>query len=255
MNKNVPNSYGLTTRSLHWVSAIIVVALIVAGLIMVELPTATPGQVAAKFELYSWHKTVGVLLLFLGALRLLRTVSCSRPKPLATHSAMEVTIARAVQTFFVVALVILPVTGLLKHLTSMGGAPIWFWPIDGWLNLGNHEPVSKFAGLIHQCFAYGLIAALFLHVSGALKHHFIDRDTTLLRMVSGVDRHEPPQAVVSDKAVRRGVWLGLALSSIAIVVAAGQVLTNSPTNPGAVSQASKRPNNRWTSGCCCALDS
>ncbi len=245
MNKTVPNSYSLATRTLHWVSAIVVIALAVAGLVMVELPSATPGQVAAKFEFYSWHKTVGVLLLFLGAFRLVRTVSSPRPRPLATHSVIEVTIARAVQTCFVVALVILPVTGLLKHLTSMGGAPIWFWPIDGWLNLGNHESVSKFAGLLHRYFAYGLIAALFLHVSGALKHHFIDRDTTLLRMISGVNAHEPPKTVIPDKAVRRGVWLGLALSSIAIAVAVGQILSNSPAKPGVVSQVQ---NGRTTEG-------
>jgi len=233
MHKNATNGYGIVTRYLHWMSAIIVIGLAGVGLLMVELPSATPEEVAAKFELYSWHKTIGVLLLFLGALRLARTIVCRRPSPLASHAAWEVTISRAIQTFFVIALVVLPLTGLLKHLTTSGGAPIWIWPIDGWLNLANSEWVPRAAGEMHQIFAFGLIVAVVLHIGGALKHHFMDRDVTLQRMVSGtVDRRTPSRPRESDVAVRRGVWIGLALSTVAIAMAAGQlkIYTSLETN-------------------------
>ena len=45
------------------------------------------------------------------------------------------------------------------------------------------ENQADIAGDIHQYAAYSLIALVVLHALGALKHHFIDKDSTLLKMI------------------------------------------------------------------------
>ena len=205
-----PSAYSAGARLLHWATAAFLVAAVVLGFVMTAASSDTPALLAEKLRLYSWHKTIGVGILLLGLLRLARTLGLPRPPPLASHAPAEIAAARAVQTFFIVALVAVPVTGLLGHLTTPGGAPIWLWPIADDAPLADLERLQAVVKNIHLAFAFGLPAALALHVAGALKHHFIDRDQTLRRMTTGSGGGDGAAAGTNGAAGKWGVLCGLA---------------------------------------------
>ena len=84
----------------------------------------------------------------------------------------------------------MPVSGIV--MSSMGGHNVPLFGID--LIPANHDPVNpqdtiarnaelgELAGEIHEIVGYLLIACIVLHIAGALKHHIVDKDGTLLRM-------------------------------------------------------------------------
>ena len=51
--------------------------------------------------------------------------------------------------------------------------------------VGENQSLSKFMAESHETIAWILIAFITLHILGALKHHFINKDTILRRMLPG----------------------------------------------------------------------
>jgi cytochrome b561 len=174
MNSN--NRYGIVAIALHWLMAILIIGLLILGLYMVSLPISHQ-----KLKLYGWHKEYGFLALLLVTLRFIwRAINIT---PQLNLPWLEKIAARSVHALFYILLFAMPLTGLL--ITSAAGLPASFFGL--FLIPTLIQPNEEWRILFqtwHQWIGYLLIAMIILHASAALKHHFINKDTILKRMLS-----------------------------------------------------------------------
>jgi len=189
---NTTASYGGVARVLHWLTALLILTLIPLGVIANALPYETSEELAHKAWLFSLHKTLGVAVFFVALLRIGWALSQPKPALLNAEKRFESFAAELVHWLLYASLVIVPLSGWLHHAATTGFAAIW-WPFGQNLPfVPKSEPVAAFFAAWHFVFTKVLAVSLFLHVAGALKHHFIDRDDTLRRMLPGYVPHDLP---------------------------------------------------------------
>ena len=183
---NTRERYGLVAQLFHWVTAILVMALVPLGLVMVWLPADTAGAVSLKVWLYSLHKTLGVTVLAVALARIAWALVCVRPRPLHPERRAETLAAETVHWLLYAGIVLAPVTGLLHHYATIGFAPIW-WPLPQDVPfVPKSEPLSIVFKWVHWGSALMIVVALGAHIAGAMKHLIVDRDETVARIVPGV---------------------------------------------------------------------
>ncbi len=182
---NTIERYGSVTKTFHWLMALLILTLIPLGWFAEQLPYETDAQLARKAWLFSLHKTLGVTAFFVALGRIFWAGSQPKPGLLNAENKAESFAAETVHWLLYAALVIVPLSGWISHAAAEGFAPIW-WPFGQGLPLvPKSVGVEHFFSAIHWVATKVLIAAIVLHVAGALKHHFIDRDATLRRMWPG----------------------------------------------------------------------
>lgn len=175
--------YGITAIALHWLLGLALVALLGVGWYMTGLPFSPQ-----RLKLYNWHKWAGVAILLLSALRLAwRLISPPPALPAAMQAAMprwQQVAHHGVHHVLYALFFIVPLVGWAY--SSAAGFPIVFL---GVIALPDFVPASPaLAEAIkpwHAWTAYTLAALVALHVAAALKHHFIDRDGIISRMLPG----------------------------------------------------------------------
>jgi len=173
--RNTNHRYGLISIALHWVMAILVIALFALGKYMITLDYYHPMYLA----LPEWHRGLGVLTALLLVMRLLWR--WSNPLPDLSGRPWEKPLARLVHRLFYVLLLAIVISGYLIS-TADGHALAVF----GWFDipaLTRGANLEDRAGAVHNFLAWLLAFMLAMHVGGALKHHFIDKDATLMRML------------------------------------------------------------------------
>lgn len=178
MLKNTESSYGTLSKALHWLVALVVFTMFVVGLWMVELDYYSDWYRTAPH----YHKSVGILLSLVVIFRLVWRVTNKRPKPLATHSRLEIIAAHIAHLLLYVALFSIFISGYLISTADGRGIDVFNWftiPSAGEFI----EQQEDVAGTLHKWLAYGLIGLVSIHALAAVKHHFIDRDNTLKRML------------------------------------------------------------------------
>jgi len=192
---NTAQSYGGIAKTFHWLTALLILTLIPLGWYANQLPYETDAQLAQKAWLFSLHKTLGVTAFFVALARILWAVVQPKPGLLNSEKKLESFAAELVHWLLYGALVIVPLSGWISHAAAAGFAPIW-WPFGQGLPLvPKSVGVEHFFSALHWTATKVLVVALLLHIVGALKHHFVDRDSTLRRMLpgSGAVAHIPPQ--------------------------------------------------------------
>ena len=170
--------YSLLLRILHWLSGLLIIGLFAVGLWMRSLSYYDSLYQVLPF----WHKSVGFLLMALVLLRLAVRASSTPPLPLASHRPWERLVASLTQWLLYGLLFAMFISGYL--IATADDRPASFF---GWFDIpilfsafANQEDV---AGLWHQYCAWALIVLSVLHGLAALKHHVIDKDVTLKRML------------------------------------------------------------------------
>tara|TARA_R110002049_G_scaffold10127_2_gene50289 strand:+ start:84944 stop:86137 length:1194 start_codon:yes stop_codon:yes gene_type:complete len=182
---NTTLRFGSVTKAFHWLTALLILTLIPLGWYADELPYDTAPELARKAWLFSLHKTLGVSVFFVALLRILWAATQPRPALLNADHKLEAFAAETVHWLLYGALVIVPLSGWIGHAAAAGFAPIW-WPFGQNLPLVPKNPaIEHIASAVHFYAGRMLILALLLHIMGALKHHVIDRDATLRRMLPG----------------------------------------------------------------------
>lgn len=175
--KNTSNHFGIITTSLHWVMAILLIGLVILGLYMTWIPISPQ-----KLKLYGWHKELGILALMLVMIRIVWRLRNINPS-LSSLSPLERLAAHTVHWAFYAFMFAIPISGWF--ITSAAGLPVSFF---GLFLLPNIVPANEEQRLlfeeIHKWLSYGLIATFCAHVAAALKHHFINKDDILRRMLS-----------------------------------------------------------------------
>lgn len=173
---NTQNSYGLVAILLHWIMALLIIGLLVIGLYMVRLPVSLQ-----KLKLYGWHKEYGLLVLWLFILRISWRLATITPL-LTGLTTFERVAARSVHWAFYLFMFAMPVTGWV--ITSAAGLPASFFGLFILPDLVSpNAAIMHTFQQIHAWLGYALIAVIVLHTSAALKHHFINKDDILRRML------------------------------------------------------------------------
>jgi cytochrome b561/polyisoprenoid-binding protein YceI len=193
--RNTTQSFGAVTRTFHWLTALLILTAIPLGFIANRLPYDTAEALAQKAQLFSIHKTLGVTAFFLGLARIVWALIERHPAPMHPDRKGELTLASAVHWLLYISLVAVPLSGWVHHAAVTGFAPI-LWPFGQTLPfVPQSEPVAAASGAAHWVFTKLLGLAILLHVAGALKHHLVDKDATLLRMLRGAKAPDQPQPV------------------------------------------------------------
>lgn len=185
--RNTKESFGLVNIVLHWVVALAVFGLFGLGVWMVELGYYDPWYQRAP----ALHLSIGLLLFVLLLLRVLWRLSGPMPRALDTHSPLERIAAVSVHLLLYLLLFAVVATGYL--IASAGGEPIPVFDLFRVPALpGLIDDQEDVAGYIHAWLAWGLVVLAALHALASLKHHFIDRDTSLVRMLGGARNLSDP---------------------------------------------------------------
>lgn len=189
--RNTDRSFGTLTRMFHWLTALLIVTAFPLGLMAQNAPYATAEEVAAKMQLFSLHKTLGVAVFFVALARILWALAERRPAPLHPERRAETFVASLVHWLLYLSLVAVPLSGWILHSATTGMAPI-HWPFgQGLPFVPKSAGIAAAAGLAHYVFTKIMLVSVILHVAGALKHAVWDRDATLRRMLSGAAGGKP----------------------------------------------------------------
>jgi cytochrome b561/polyisoprenoid-binding protein YceI len=232
---NTPQSYGAVARSLHWLTALLIITAIPLGVYANGLPYDTSEALAWKAQVFSLHKTVGVAAFFVALARILWALTQARPAPLHPGRVWETRVAEGVHWMLYISLVAVPLSGWVHHAATTGFAPI-LWPLGQDLPLvPKSVAVEQGAAAAHWVFTKLLAAAILLHIAGALKHAIIDRDATLPRMWRGTPSTAAPRphrargpALAALAVYGVGAGLAVALTAPAPQVAQAPVSTAMP---------------------------
>lgn len=231
-----PTTYNSVTKVFHWLTAVLILAIIPLGVIANGLPYETSEQLATKAYIFSWHKTLGVAVFFVALLRIVWAATHAKPGPLHPDRKLETFVAEVVHWVLYISLVAVPLTGWIDHAAVTGFAPIW-WPFGQTLFfVPESQTVSGvFAGL-HWVFGKLMVAAILLHIAGALKHQIIDKDATLRRMWFGRSKMPAVAAHVTSMGPRVGAVLAFVIASGAAYSAGWLEKHNSVVEVAALSE-------------------
>lgn len=177
MIKNTDNSYGSVSIIIHWLSALTIFGLFGVGFWMVDLSYYSEWYRTAPH----YHKSVGLLLLAVTIFRIIWKVVTPSPKIIA-KKRIESIAAHAGHGILYVLLLVILVSGYLISTADGRAIDVFNWfavPSLGEL-FANQEDI---AGEIHEYAAYTIMGFAVLHILAALKHHVVDKDATLTRMI------------------------------------------------------------------------
>ena len=171
-------SYSPTAIILHWFIAILIVAAFSLGLIMSDMP----GLTMTKLKYFSWHKWLGVTIFVLMVARTLWRVTHPVPSlPLST-AAWQKKIATWMHRAFYALLIAIPLTGYFYSLAA--GVPVvYFGIIPLPVLIEKNDVLKEILDNAHSFLNFSMAGLVALHVLAALKHHFIDHDGVLARML------------------------------------------------------------------------
>ncbi|MFN7224366.1 MAG: cytochrome b/b6 domain-containing protein [Paracoccaceae bacterium] len=216
--RNSLQSYGRVARLFHWTTAALILVAIPLGIIANRLPYDTAEALARKAQLFSVHKTLGVVVFLVALGRIVWAVTQTHPAPIHPDRRAELWMARLVHWMLYISLVAVPLTGWVHHAAVTGFAPI-LWPFgQGLPFVPQSGEVAATAGAAHWVFTKLMIVSILLHVAGALKHHIIDRDSTLRRMLRGT--RAPDQVVAPTTSPVLPMLIAFALFGLGAGVAA-----------------------------------
>lgn len=169
--------YPLLSRILHWLTALLVIGLFFSGWYMVQLDYYSPWYQ----KLPQWHIFSGFILSFLWTIVLLR-LPLVKNSFKNSYSVLEQVSARLVKNLFYLLVLIMIVSGYLIATADGDGVLLFDYLKIPAISHFSATQIDTI-GLIHQYTSYFLIFLVCFHILGAMKHHFIDKDETLKRML------------------------------------------------------------------------
>lgn len=166
------DKYPPALRLLHWVRALLILGLIAAGWLM----TAPNDGVTSTFDfLYPWHKSFGILafLIVLSQLAIRAMSQLPGPAPLSTP---EKVLSQAAHILMYVLLLVVPLMGYAMSSSYSESDGVTFFGLQVPELLPKNDEAFKLFQVLHKTLAYMLLGLVALHVAGALKHRFLDKD-------------------------------------------------------------------------------
>lgn len=168
------------TISLHWLVAISIIMLMVVGIYMSNNDV---------YSLYPIHKSIGILIFAVILVRVVWRLKNGFPEPVGNYSSIEHILAKLVHWVLLIGTVMFPISGMM--MSGAGGHGLEVFGVqllaENVNAAGEAVPLNAQAAKLgynmHGLLGKVFIAAIALHVIGALKHHIVDKDGTLRRML------------------------------------------------------------------------
>jgi cytochrome b561 len=174
--RNSRSQYGLVAQLLHWGIVVLVATQLVIGVRAADLPFSM-----ARLQLLAQHKSLGMTVLMLMALRLGWRL-LDRPPELVEGPDWSRTLARLTHWGFYVLLLAVPVSGWI--LSSASNLSVSWFRLFTWPDLVAADPaLADAARTTHNALVILLVAMVVLHAVAALAHQLVWRDGVLLRML------------------------------------------------------------------------
>lgn len=193
--------WGTVAKTLHWLMALLVITAATIGWIMLTLDNSP-----TKVKIYSVHKSIGITVLALVLMRLVWRAFDQPPLPIMSIPRWQRIAAISVHVLLYLLMLAIPLSGWVFN--SASNFPLQWFGLFHLPNItgGANPELKAFARAAHYWLFWILVLAFCMHVAAALKHHFVDKDTVLLRMLprrattlSSADHviktpHLPPEA-------------------------------------------------------------
>lgn len=191
MLKNSKSRFGWVSIVIHWLMAIAIIGMFGLGVWMVDL-----DYYDAWYHRSLWiHQSIGMLLLFLLIFRLVWRLT--NPIPEILGEWWEKLIAIWVHRGHYILMAAVMITGYLITTAYGRGVDIFgLFEFPALLDADKGRESS--AGFIHMLLAWGFMGYIGMHAAAALKHHLIDKDVTLLRML-GLSKNENDNKEKNDE--------------------------------------------------------
>ena len=211
---NTKERYGRVAQAFHWTIATLFILNYPLAIVAEKLPRTTGEEVARVVALFSWHKTIGVVVFALAVARIAWALANPHPRLLNAERRVEAFAAATVHWVLYGAILAMPLAGMAIHWTSPGFAPLKLPFPDEIGLLPQTSRASEIAATVHWALGIVILLSIAAHVGGALKHHFIDRDQTLVRMLptrTPEIGHLPPPSMQPSARATAAVGLGALL--------------------------------------------
>ncbi|NWG86968.1 MAG: cytochrome b [Hydrogenophilaceae bacterium] len=178
-----PTAYTRTAITLHWLLAGLILVALPLGLTMAELALSP-----TKLQLYAWHKWLGVTVFGLALVRVVWRLTHPAPPLPASLPAWQRTAAHGLHGLLYGLMLAIPLSGwLMSSAKGFQTVYLGLWPIPDLL--AKDEALAETLATLHAWLNYSLIALLLAHVGAALKHHFVERDAVLGRMLPWLQKN------------------------------------------------------------------
>lgn len=175
-----PLGYSGTQKLLHWVIALMVLTLIPVGFYMVRRGAATNFDQMTN-ELYTAHKTFGIIVLALMLVRIVVRIRAGTPAPEPSLNRLQIIAAEAVHGLLYVMLLCVPLLGWLG--VSAYGARGLLGGVELPALLGKDTVLGEVILKYHGYAAILVVLLLGAHIGAALLHRFILKDGVVKRML------------------------------------------------------------------------
>ncbi len=169
-----------TTIVLHWLVGLTIITLIAVGLYMSEYEV---------WDLYPIHKSIGMILFVFILYRFIRRMKRGWPQPVGQYKGYEIILSKVVHWVLIIGTILFPISGMIS--SGAGGHGLSIFGLE--LLASNYDASGEAIALnsaladlgheTHEILGTVMIVVISLHILAALKHHFIDKDNTLKRML------------------------------------------------------------------------
>lgn len=177
--KDTQQRLSRTTILLHWIVGLGMIALIGVGIYMSK---------NEAFNLYPIHKSIGAILFIFILWRVVWRIINGFPQHVGNYSAAEKILSKIVHWVLLIGSLMYPISGMMMSVMGGHGAAIFGLSliapniVDG-KSLPLNEALAGMGANVHQMITPIMIAAIVLHIIGAYKHHIIDKDDTMRRIL------------------------------------------------------------------------
>ena len=195
---NIVTSYTKTAKLLHWLIAILIFGMFALGWFMTDIPKEAAKQTVFdifNLGIFHWtvaeeisprsfyfnvHKSFGITIFALVIIRILWRLTHKPPALLISYKAFERKLATSAHHLLYLLMISLPLSGAIMAVYSKYGIKWFGMPFIKGLD---NNPMRLIFKDTHEVIGLILVSILVLHIAGALKHQFIDKDDTLKRML------------------------------------------------------------------------
>ena len=182
---NTTDRFGLVAIILHWVIALTIFGLFGVGWYMIDLSYYDK----LKYTLPAIHKSIGMLLIMVFVLSVIWKLINLTPEPVEGSTRFEIIASKLAHLGLAGLIAIILLTGYLIPTAKGMGISVFGW-FEVPATITSIPQQEDITGLIHKYLAYTVIGLALLHAAAALKHHFINKDDTLRRMLGRVSRNK-----------------------------------------------------------------
>ena len=174
---NTVERYNNTAIALHWLIALLIFAAFPLGLYMHDLPLSP-----TKLQLFSYHKWIGITVLFLAFVRVVWRITHTPPALPDSIPRLLQMASHIVHGFLYALLFAVPISGWLMS-SAKGFKTVWFGVVPLPDLVDKDKALGDLLTGVHESLNYILLLLVVLHIAAVIKHSFIDKDDVLTRML------------------------------------------------------------------------